>query len=180
MGQGSIAESVDEYQPVSLDPEIILVGPSGIIDCCSTNEEGKILVATTHGIIALYNVEEKKQLKTWLQNKRITKIFFNSNDNTFCTGYFCVEGEDPKICDALSSNYIVFLDTIATKTLKSEIAGDGILLWKFDEDKSSRFIGGKFPVVHKHQEKILVQRKPGLIEEYFEGEFITYIDAKIT
>eukprot|EP01080_Neovahlkampfia_damariscottae_P004928 gene4928-8525_t len=180
MGQGSIAESVDEYQPIVLDPEMIMVVQTGVTACCSTKEEGKLLVATSQGTITLYDIEEKKKLKIWEHNKRLTNIMYNEENNTFYTNYFSLEGEDPKIFDGLVGSYVAFLDTVAARNMKTEMLGDGVLLWNFDSDKPERFIGGRFPVVHKHQNKLLLQRKPGLIEEYCDGEFKTFIDAKIT
>jgi WD40 repeat protein len=180
MGQGSTSESVDEFQAINLDPEMIIVGPTGVTSICSTKHEGNLLVATSQGTITLFDIEEKKQLKNWTQNRRLTNIVYNYDDNTFLTTYFSFESEEPNIKEGLVNNYVIFLDTVAKKEIISEMAGDGILKWNFEDTKSTREIGERIAVMHKHGNDLLLQRKPGLIEEYIDGEFKTFIDAKIT
>jgi hypothetical protein len=180
MGQGSTSESVDEYQAINLDPEMIIVGPTGVSAICATKLEGNLLVATSQGTITLYDIEEKKKLKNWTQNRRLTSIAYNYDDNTFYTTYFSFENEEPNIKEGLVNNYVIFLDTVAKKEINSEMAGDGILKWNFEDTKYTREIGERIAVMYKHGDNLLLQRKPGLIEEFVDGEFKTFIDAKIT
>ena len=185
MGQGSLipiseSASSEEVDPINILLIMTIEGPRNITSCTETNNKKELLVATSTGDIILYCLEEKKELKKWKQNERITNITFCKEENEFFTSYFKIEEEDEKYRGALKSNLSTFLEICSIKKLKGKQSGEGVLRWNFESTKPELEIPGRFPFILYHSGKLLVQTKPGIIGEYTTGKFKKHIEGKIS
>jgi WD40 repeat protein len=182
MGQALIplsGSNDDEVDPLVLKPTISMEGPKNITSCCPTNNKNEFLVGTATGEIFLFDLETKKETKKWKQNERLTNIEYIKEENAFFTSYFKIENEDIKFQGALKGSNTQFLEMAASKNLKGKQPGEGVLRWNFESTKPELEIPGRFPSILCHQEKLLVQTKPGMIGEYTTGKFKKFVDGKL-